>query len=271
MTRGFGYYFSLTNLIFVGILIAGFAIMYVCAIALKALRAVIAEKKKYLLLLFDGLFGPFMMFVVITAYSCAYTFLRLPFVSADMLGRTPGILLLINAGWLLMSGGEKAFITILKVINQKILTIYSIICIVATAMIIVILYYEVYPALILSLILAAIFIMLVNEITRIAPELHTGSEQLSSRRLIITHIYIATSETDEAVKRAIQAIKQAIEATEGTEKQPYASLTGFTHGAFDILVRYFITTPEELDQIKQQVNLAIIRKLGDINVKLSAR
>lgn len=268
---GLEYYLSTDNLIFIGIMIAGFAVMYVCTVGLKALRIVVSEKRQNLLLLFDALFGPVMFFVMITAYSCAYTFLRVPFLSPHMLERTPGILLLVNAGWLLLSVGKKLLITIFKVLNQRLLAVYTVACLVVVGAIILLIYHQYYPAMILSAILTVLFILLVNEITQIAPELQTHQDQLSSRRLIISHIYIATSETDDAVKRAIHAIKEAIDATEGTEKGSYAALTGFTHGAFDLLVRYYIESPENLDQIKQEVNLAIIRKLRDIDVKLSER
>jgi hypothetical protein len=271
MNGWLNYYFNTSNLIFIGILFAGFVIMYLCTIALKALRALVADSRKGLLWLFDGFFGPLMMFIAVTAYSIAYSFLKLPFLSSSMIERTPGILLFINGGWLLLSGGKHSLIRIFRVLNQKFLTVYMIGCVLATGAVIALLYYQYYPALLLSAVVTVVFILLVIEITRIAPEIRPGAEGATPRRLIMTHIYLATSETDEAVKRAVHAIKEAIESIDGTEKGPYASLAGFTHGAFDILVRYYVTVPEKVDQIKQEVNLSIIKKLRDINIKLSER
>ncbi|MBN2620731.1 hypothetical protein JXB22_06520 [candidate division WOR-3 bacterium] len=264
-------YFSTNNMIFIGILIAGLAIMYVCAIAFKALRIVFAEKKKRLLWLFDGCFGPLMFFILVTGYGCAYSFLHLPVLSPDALERAFGILLFINAGWVILNVGKGALIALFRVVSRNVMRIYTIACLIAASAVIIALYSQFYPALIVSAILAILFVLLVNNITRIAPEIRPGQDETSPRRLIMTHIYIATSETDEAVKRALQAIREAIEATEGAEKCPYASLAGFTHGAFDILIRYYISIPERLDEVRQEVNLAIIRKLRDINIKMSER
>jgi small-conductance mechanosensitive channel len=271
MGAWFDAYVTTDNLIFLGILLAGFVAMYFCAIALKALRALVIENNKDLLWLFDGFFAPLMLFIVITAYSIAYSFLKLPFISPDMIERTPGILLLVNAGWVFVRGGKHMLMRIFKVLNQKVLRYYMAGCVVITGVVIALMHYRHYPALVASAIMAVIFILLVIEVTRIAPEIRSGAEDAAPRRLIMTHIYLATSETDEAVKRAIQAIKEAIEATDGTEKGPYASLAGFTHGAFDILIRYYISMPDKLDQVKQEVNLNIIKKLRDINIKLSER
>lgn len=271
MGKWFWSYINSDNLIFVGILSAGVAVMYLCTIAFKALRMILAEKKRNILWLFDGCFGPCMFFVLTTAYSGAYSFLRIPALSTAAIEQTFGILLYVNAGWLILSLGKRVLIVLFKVVSQNTMRIYTIAWLVGIGVGIIVLYYRFYAALIFSAIVAIVFIVLVNEITRIAPEIRLGQEETSPRRLIMTHIYIATSETDEAVKRALQAIKQAIETVDGTEKGPYASLAGFTRGAFDILVRYYISVPEKLDEIKQEVNLAIIRTLKDINVKLSER
>jgi small-conductance mechanosensitive channel len=262
-------YFNTDNLIFLGILIAGVAIIYVCTIALKSMRMILVEKKRDLVWLLDGCFGPLMFFILATAYGCAYSFLRLPMLSLDALERTLGILLFIDAGWAILNVGKGTLIALFKVVSQSVMRIYTIVCLIVISAVIIALYYQFYSALILGAIIAILFVLLVNEITRIAPEIRPRQEETLPRRLIMTHIYIATSETDEAVKRALQAIKEAIEATDGTEKSPYASLAGFTHGAFDILIRYYISVPEKLDEVKQEVNLAIIRKLRDINIKLS--
>jgi hypothetical protein len=256
------------NLYFILIIGAAIFINYLIVFLMKAITANIDEKKANKLWIINIVKGPFMILIINAGYGFGYSYLELPLSMRPALGNTTNILWVINLGWLAFNSVHGIVVRLFKAVPVGTIRFINFFVICIWTILIFILFRGQYIALLIAIAWSVVFIFVIQKFIVTVHRPAITKKVVIPKRLIMTHIYLASSETDEAVARALKFIKEAIQEVKGTEDNPRATLSGFTKGGFDILIKYFVIEPENMEQIKERVNLNII-KLNQGNIKLS--
>jgi len=260
--------FSVSNLYFILLMVAAIVINYLISTLINTARLLIERKNSNIISIINSITGPLLMFFLNAAYGIGYDYLSLPLSLEASLKHSPAILLIINGLWLAINIIPELLMKIFKALTPVKIKLIKRGLILAGLILIIILFYAHYVAILASALLAVIFFLIAQKITLI-PKPTFAEKATIPKRLITTHLYISTKETHESVKQAIELIKSSICEIENTGENPRASLSGFTPGAFDILIQYYITAPEKIDEVKELVNLNIIKKLNEKNINFS--
>lgn len=259
--------FVVNNLYFLLIMFATILFAYLIAVILNTFEIVVEESKPILRWIIVFLSLPFLMFIFNVGYGIGYPFLSLPPAWKNALNHSVSIVLIIN-GMLLIFNVISLFYVIKKLkfrIIRTVQIIYAVCCI----GILFLLFYTNLGALIFSFALTVLFFFGSQRLLSIRkPKII--EKPVIPKRLIITHIYPSITESHEKITEAIKLIKEAISEIPGTGDIAQVSASGFTPGAIDLLIKYYIIDSEKLEEIKSEVNLNIIKKLNEKNIKLAA-
>lgn len=259
---------SIGNLYFLLIMLAAILITYFISILLNNIIFFVENKQPSILWIFYSISGPFLMFILNAAYGIGYYYLTLPSTLKNLLEHSVNILLIINLGWLVINFIPTLLLKIVQALSFKMARIIRIFLTVFWVILIILLFYTQYIALIFGTIVATLFSLIVQKIIS-APKPKLREKVVIPKKLVMTHLYISTAETHQTVSEAVNLIKEAINEIDGTGDNPHASLSAFKPGAFDILIKYDIKNVEKIGEIKEKVNLNIIKKLNDRNIKFS--
>lgn len=260
---------TIGNLYFVLFMCGAIFISYLFSVIVITILSIKDGKPGIASMIADIFEGPFMFFIFNAAYGLGYFYLTIPEPAHQILEISVNILFVINLAWLFYRGVTIVFVRSFKAVVPQHLKILKIAITVASVVALVVLFRNHPVALLFSVVIALLFMFIIHRVILTVPAPPLTRKVAVTKKLITTHLYIATSETDESVMRAIGLIREAISEAEGTGEDARASLSGFTTGAFDIVIRYYVTQPQEIDQIKERVNLNIIKKIRDSGIKLS--
>ncbi len=262
--------FSINNLYFILLMVAAIVINYLISTLLNTTRLFMEKKKPGLISIIDSISGPLLMFFLNAAYGIGYDYLSLPLSFEIYLRHSPSILLIINGLWLAYNIIPELLIKIFKALTPAKVKFIKRGLVLASLILIIILFHAHYIAILASVFVAIIFFFIAQKIA-VIPKPSFAEKVVVPKRLITMHLYISTKETHDSVKQAIDLVKNSISEIQNTGENPRVSLSGFTPGAFDILIQYYIMDPERIDEIKEQVNLNIIKKLKEEKVQFSAQ
>ena len=178
------------------------------------------------------------------------------------------IFLFINIGWFLFKLIPTLLLKVFRALHGNVIKFTKILIVLLWAILLIVFYAPQYIALLVGAALALMFAFIADKLITM-PKPRIIKPAVIPKKIVITHIYISTKMTHEAVSQAIQLIKEAINEIEGTGEEPQVSLSAFKPGAFDIVVKYTVLKAEIVSTIKEKVNINIIKKLNENNIELS--
>uniref|UniRef100_A0A7C4XG24 Mechanosensitive ion channel MscS C-terminal domain-containing protein n=1 Tax=candidate division WOR-3 bacterium TaxID=2052148 RepID=A0A7C4XG24_UNCW3 len=262
---GVGADFLINNLYFLLIIIGAILFVYILAIFLNNLRRTAGENNQNIGSIVEILSFPFLVFILSSCYGIGFLFLKLPSSWKDALSATPAIVLIISG----MAFIFNIISFILKVgpnlkIKRIIQTTFCGFCI----GILIYCFYKNLAGLIFSLALSAVFFFVVYKFLKFRKIAETEKPVITGQ-LVITHIYPSSAVFQERIKEAMEIIKEAISETPGTGEVLQILASDFTPRGIDLQIKYYITDRQNFDEVKSKVNLNIIKKLNERNIKLT--
>jgi hypothetical protein len=259
---------SSNNLLFILILLAGVFLTYLAALAIDTLGNLLEEKRPRAIWLLDAATQPFLMFILNFAVGVGYGFVNIPATWRTVADPLPTIILFINLLWFVYNFLQSFIFNVLRRMADRMKKIILFTVILAMVVLVIVLFYQSYVALIASALLALLFVLIIQKVVAMRkPKL--VDKVVIPKKMVISHVYISTTETHDKVSGAIELIKQAMAEIPDIGKDPQATLSGFVPGAFDVMVKYFIERPDKFDAKKNDVNLNIIKKLNENGIKIS--
>jgi len=174
--------------------------MYLLAMLLNTLQQVIEAKQRSLLWIFEGLEKPLLMLLLNTAYILGSSSMKIPFISSVQIDHTLDILLLMNIAWFSITLGTSILVTIFKALPRQIIKYFAGALVIIWIIVITALHLPYYPALIMGALFGGLFMFLAARASDMAPRQRIASQEVISKRLIITHIYISTSEIFSSIE-----------------------------------------------------------------------
>jgi hypothetical protein len=259
---------SSNNLVFILILCAGVFMTYLAAMAIDALGSMLENRRPRAIWLMDAATQPFLMFIMNVAIAVGLGFAVLPLSWRPVVEPLPAIMLFINLLWFGYNLWQSFVLNVLRRMADRAKKTILIATILAMILLLIVIFYQAYIALVTSALISLFLVLVIQKIVTLRkPKL--VEKVVIPKKMVISHVYISTSETHDKVSGAIALIRQAIAEIPDIGKDPQATLSGFVPGAFDVVVKYFIERPENFDGKKNDVNLNIIKKLNENGIKIS--
>jgi hypothetical protein len=259
---------SASNLWFVLILLAGIFLTYLVAMAIETLVQYIEDRNPRAVWVLDTATQPFLMFILSVSYGIGFTFLVLPGTWKMSIDASPTIILLINFFWLAFNFLQILITSVARRWSDKLKRAILAVIVVIFAIITIVLFYQSYVAILVSALFALFFVFIIEKIIS-SRKPKIVEKVVIPKKMVISHIYLSTSEPHDRVSGAIDLIKEAIVEIPGADKDPQVTLSSFLPNAFDLMVKYFILKPEKFEELKNTVNLNIIKKLNEKGIKIS--
>jgi hypothetical protein len=259
---------SADNLFFILILCAGVFLAYLATLGIDALATLLEDKKPRAIWVLDAATQPFLMFILNVAVGIGLGFARLPPSWRAVTEPLPTIILFINLLWFIYNFLQTFVLNVLRRMADRWKKTILTAAILAMVILVIVVFYQTYAALITSALLSLLFVLIIQKIVAMRKPKLVGKVVIP-KKMVISHVYISTSETHDKVSGAIDLIKRAIGEIPDIGKDPQVSLSGFVPGAFDVMVKYFIEQPENFDGKKNDVNINIIKKLNENGIKIS--
>lgn len=207
------------------------------------------------------------MLVFVTGYSLAYNFLTLPFWY-DLLSRSALFLTYLTFSWFLVN-----LITVLfSLFVVKGIKLIRTLLIVIFLFVSSVLFLSTPLVLAIGAVLAVLFYFLIHRIASLPTPgfVQLVDEHKTYPRLIQIHLFLSPKMTGEKIERTLNLIKEAIADIKGTGEERTAIFCGFAPSGLDILIKYYIVDHARLDQIKNDVNLTIVKKLNEAGIELGS-
>ncbi|HEX7319069.1 MAG TPA: hypothetical protein VF399_01780 [bacterium] len=269
MIKSFEQLFSTGSLYFFLIQCAAIFLAYMVSVITSSLSNIIEDKNPRISWIVDALTPALLMFIMCIGYGIGYDYLSFPSLLKMALEPSRTIILFITLGVLLTQFLPAMLLKTVKsftasgarMIQAGIGIIYTII--------IILMYIDLVKALVLSLFCGIIFYLITVWMLS-KPKPRVMQQPVIPKKLVISHVYISTTETHENIEKSVRLIREAITETVGTGDSPQVSPSGFIPGAVDIILKYFVMDASQMEQIKSKVNLNIIKKLSEHTIKMAS-
>ncbi len=259
---------SSNNLLFLLILLAGIFMTYMAALAIDIFSRYLEDKKYRAGWIFDIALQPFLMFILNLSYGIAFTFLALPLAWKNAIDNSPAIVLFINLMWLIYNVFQSLIFNWAARLPNRIKRLLQFFIVLILASVLVILFYQSITAVMTSAGITLLFVLIIDRIV-IMRKPKVVEKPFIPKKMVISHIFISGIETHDRIAGAIELIKAAIIEVPNTGKDPAVTLSGFVPGAFDLMIKYFIDKADMYDQVRNEVNLNIIRHLNERGIKIN--
>ncbi len=259
---------SSNNLLFLLILLAGIFMTYMAALAIDIFSRYLEDKKYRAGWIFDIALQPFLMFILNISYGIAFTFLALPPAWKNAIDNSPAIVLFINLMWLIYNVFQSLIFNWAARLPNRIKRLLQFFIVLILASVLVILFYQSITAVMTSAGITLLFVLIIDRIV-IMRKPKVVEKPFIPKKMVISHIFISGVETHDRIAGAIELIKAAIVEVPNTGKDPAVTLSGFVPGAFDLMIKYFIDKADMYDQVRNEVNLNIIRHLNERGIKIN--
>lgn len=259
---------SSNNLLFLLILLAGIFLTYMAALAIDIFSRYLEDKKYRAGWIFDIALQPFLMFILNISYGIAFTFLALPPAWKNAIDNTPAIVLFINLMWLIYCVFQSLIFNWAARLPNRIKRLLQFFIVLVLAAVVVIIFYQSITAVMTSAGISLLFLLIIDRIV-IMRKPKVVEKPFIPKKMVVSHIFISGVETHDRIAGAIELIKAAIVEVPNTGKDPVVTLSGFVPGAFDLMIKYFIEKAERFDQVRNEVNLNIIRHLNERGIKIN--
>jgi hypothetical protein len=269
MIRSFDQLFSTGSLYFFLIQCAAIFLAYMVSVITGSLSNIVEDKNPRVSWIVDALTPALLMFIMCIGYGIGFDYLPLPALLTTALEPSRTIILFITLGILFTQFLPAMFLRMMRNFTassaRMIQAGIGIIC----TFIVILMYVSQVKALVLSLICGIVFYLITVWMLS-KPKPKVMQQPVIPKRMVISHIYISTSESHENIEKSIRLIRDAITETVGTGDSPQVSPSGFIPGAVDVIIKYFIMDASMMEQVKSKVNLNILKKLSDHSIKMAS-
>ncbi len=258
--------FSPGNFIFLGILIVASIATWFLSILLNIVDRYLETRWSPSKRVLDVITQPVLMLVFVTGYALAHPFITLPGLWSEAFGKAAQLLTLITLSWFLVNLITNIVARLNVALARFLRYLLTIILLSLSALLFI---YHV-PAIIVGGFFALIFYLLIQQISSLPPPgfARLDTEKKIYPRIIQSHLFLGTKTTGEKIEQALNLIKEAIGEVDGTGQDKSALFSGFAPSGLDILIKYYIIDYQRIDQIKNDVNLKIIKKLNEAGIEL---
>ncbi|MEO0226084.1 MAG: hypothetical protein ABIL05_03930 [candidate division WOR-3 bacterium] len=260
--------FSGGNFIFLGLMVVSFIVTWIISLLFVIVERYLEDRwppsKKILSIITQ----PILMLILVTGYALAQTFLVLPIRLYEPFGQASQFLTYLTFSWFLIN----LLTVLISSLTPKGARFIHYLLIIIFLFLVSLIFINRWLVLLIGGILAVIFYLLVYKISSLpAPSfVQLADEKKVYPRLIQMHIYLNLKTTGEKIEQALGLIKEAIGEVSGTGEEKNVIFNGFASDGLDIMVKYYIVDIPHLDQIKNDVNLRIVKKLNEAGVQLGS-
>ncbi len=260
--------FSLGNFMFLGFLVLGFAGAWLLSILFAVVERYLETRWPPSKKILDVVTQPILMLILVTAYAIGSAFLTLPGAWLDSFSGAGQYLTYLTFSWFAVN----LVAVLLARLTVKGARFLRLALFVVLIVLFSLLFLANWPALIAGVILAALFYILVYRISSLPSPgfVQLAGEHKPYPRLIQVHLYLGLKTTGDNIEQAIALIKEAITTVNGTGAEKSAIFSGFAPTGLDIMIKYYIVDLAHLDQVKNDVNLTIVKKLNAAGIELGA-
>ena len=260
--------FSLGNFIFLGFLVLGFMVAWLLSILFAVVERYLETRWPPSKKILDVVTQPILMLVLVTGYAIGNAFLTLPGSWLEWFSGAAQYLTYLTFSWFLVN----LLSVLLARLTVKGARFLRFVLIVVFVVLFSLLFLGNWPALVAGVILAVLFYILVYRISSLPSPgfVQLAGEHKAYPRLIQIHLYLGLKTTGDKIEQAISLIKDAVATVNGTGDEKSAIFSGFAPTGLDIMIKYYIVDLAQLDQVKNDVNLTIVKKLNAAGIELGA-